>query len=318
MANVFGILTGIVLALAGFVAYKNKAAYQGEVTKLNTQKEELVASQKLLKTAQDGLTNTIAKRTEVDALVVTQGAQEVVQKKANEDLTQENVAKTAKIAPNKDKIASFKEKTSKVGDLNDLATKMRATKVELEEVDQSITARDAKLAGLTAQNNEAESSAKNTKIQFERFTTGQSLSSLSTTIRAIYPSWGFVTLACGNNGGVVANSMLEVIRNDQPIAKLLVTSVETNSASASIVPDSLNQDVILAVGDRVISTTKPVTASKPAPITTAIPSTPAAQPTAEPAAESVPPVVDPAAPVADPAAAADPAAPVADPAPATN
>jgi hypothetical protein len=32
MANVFGILTAIVLALAGFVAYQNKARYETEIS----------------------------------------------------------------------------------------------------------------------------------------------------------------------------------------------------------------------------------------------------------------------------------------------
>ncbi len=33
MANVFGIITAIILALAGFVAFKNKKAYEAEITK---------------------------------------------------------------------------------------------------------------------------------------------------------------------------------------------------------------------------------------------------------------------------------------------
>jgi len=75
---------------------------------------------------------------------------------------------------------------------------------------------------------------------------------LKTRIRSIYPNWGFVTLAAGNNAGVVANSSLDVVRDGETVAKLLVTAVESSSASASIVPDSLAPDVTLSVGDQVI------------------------------------------------------------------
>ena len=61
-----------------------------------------------------------------------------------------------------------------------------------------------------------------------------------------------MTLASGNNAGVVTNSTLSVVRGGEAIAKLLVTAVESGSASASIVPDSLAPDVTLMVGDQVI------------------------------------------------------------------
>ena len=314
MANVFGILTGIVLVLAGFVAYKNNAAFQNETTETATQKENLATSQKRYKTAQDNLAATTAKRTDVDEVVVKQTEVEAVQKKTNDDLTQEKATKSAKVTTNKTQIDGIREKTAKVGDLNELASKMRTTKVELEETTQSIVAAEAKLANLTAQNNQAEAAANVSKTKFEKFSSGQSLASLNTRIRTIYPTWGFVTLAAGNNSGVVANSTLEVVRDGSTIAKLLVTSVEANSASASIVPDSIGQDVTLMVGDRVIPSVKAPAPTKPAP-KPAAPQAPA-KPAAKPAAA---PAVDPAAPAAAPEPGAAPAAdPAVTPAPATN
>ena len=60
----------------------------------------------------------------------------------------------------------------------------------------------------------------------------------------------------GNNAGVNANSTLDVVRDGETIAQLLVTAVESRSASASIIPDSIAQDVTLMVGDRVVATSK--------------------------------------------------------------
>jgi urease gamma subunit len=189
----------------------------------------------------------------VDVEIGNLTATEVAQQKTNDGVKTEVDAITAKIATNKEKLDGIREKTSKIGDLKELASKMRATNGELEELTQSITVNEAKLANLTAQDAAIQAQINGAKGKVERFNSGQSLASLKTRIRSIYPNWGFVTLASGNNAGVVANSTLDVVRDGETIAKLLVTAVETGSASASIVPDSLAPDVTLRVGDQVIS-----------------------------------------------------------------
>ncbi|MCB1131373.1 MAG: hypothetical protein KDN05_09610, partial [Verrucomicrobiae bacterium] len=60
MANVFGILTAIVLALAGFVAYKNKQAYEQEIAAKSTRADELQRSEARFKKAADSLELSIA------------------------------------------------------------------------------------------------------------------------------------------------------------------------------------------------------------------------------------------------------------------
>jgi hypothetical protein len=252
MANVFGIITTIVLLLAGFVAYKNKAAYENEISVTASEKDKLAVSQKRFNTAKDDLAMTIADRTDVEAEIAKLTDEEAAQKKANADFVSQRDSKTAQTASNKEKLDEIREKTAQVGDLKELAAKMRSANAELEELSQEISAADAKLANLTAQNNQAESQLNAMKKKFETISSGQSLPTLNTRIRSIYPSWGFVTLATGNSGGVVTNSTLDVVRDGSTIAKLLVTAVERNSASASIIPDSIAQDVTLMVGDRVI------------------------------------------------------------------
>lgn len=262
MANVFGILTAIVLALAGFVAFKNKAAFEVEIRNTATEKGKLAASQLRFKTAQDSLAATIAKRTEVDAEVVKLTEEETAQKKTNADLKSQIESKTATAASNKEKLDEVREKTAKIGDLKELASKMRSTNAELEELAQNISSNEAKLANLTAENTQTEAQAEAMRTKFETMSSGRSLPTLNTRIRSIYPTWGFVTLAAGNSSGVVTNSTLDVVRDDSVIAQLMVTAVERNTASASIIPDSIAQDVTLMVGDRVIPTQKTATAPK--------------------------------------------------------
>lgn len=262
MANVFGILTLLVLLISGFVAWKNQGKYEFEISETATQKSNLATSQKRFETARSNLADTIAKRTETDAEVVTLTEQEATQRQGNENLKQQIEVKTRKAASNKEQLDDIRDKTAKIGDLKELASKMRATNAELEELSQNITATEAKLANLTSINQQTESQADAMKKKFEIISSGKSLPTLDTRIRSIYPSWGFVTLAAGNNGGVVANSTLDVVRNGTPVAKLLVTAVERGTASASIIPDSVAPETVLMVGDRVVpGTTAPPAAT---------------------------------------------------------
>ena len=256
MANVFGILTAIVLAISAFVAYKNKAAYETEITNTADRKTELSKSEARLKLAKENLATTTAKRTEVDGENLKLAEDEVAQKKVNGELETKKTDLTAKVAANKEKLDDIREKTSKLGEINELAGKMKKTKAELEELAQSISATEAKLANLNGQNVQSEKEIGAMKDMFETISKNQSLPILNTRIRSIYPTWGFVTLATGNSGGVVTNSTLNVVRDGSTIAKLLVTSVEASSASASIIPDSVAKDVTLMVGDRVVPGTK--------------------------------------------------------------
>ena len=119
-----------------------------------------------------------------------------------------------KVAANKEQLDDIRDKTAKIGDIKELATKMRDLNAELEQLGQSITDNEAKLANLTAENTQAETQANRAaSVKFDTIASGQSLPTLNTRIRSIYPTWGFVTLAAGNNGGVVANSTLDVVRD---------------------------------------------------------------------------------------------------------
>lgn len=263
MANVFGILTAIVLALAGFVAFKNKEKYAKEIEETQTQKGRLKASQARLELAKTNLADTIAKRKGVEEENVTLGEQEVAQIKANDDLKSQIAAKTSTIADNKVKLDDIRDKTSKIGDINALAAKMKALKADIEELTQNIASNEAKLANLNSENTRTEAQVKALNEKNAIISENRSLPTLKAQIRSIYPTWGFVTLGSGNTAGVVSGSTLAVMRDGAVVAKLLVTAVERNSASASIVPDSLAQDTTLMIGDRVVPAEK--TPAQPAP-----------------------------------------------------
>lgn len=258
MANLFGILTAIVLAISALVAFKNKGAYEAGITETQNQKDLLVKSQSRLKAAEEVLAALPVEISGVETEIATLTTSEAAQKKENASIKEELDTTSTTIASNKEKLDGIREKTSKIGDLKELSSKMRATSGELEELTQSISAAEAKLANITAQASAAEGQIAEGKSKVENYNSGQSFPSLRTRIRSIYPNWGFVTLAAGNNAGVVTNSTLNVVRNGETIAKLLVTAVESSTASASIIPDSMSGDVTLSVGDQVVPGQKSV------------------------------------------------------------
>lgn len=290
MANVFGILTAIVLALAGFVAYKNQKAYEKEIadTGNDTEKKEwfdkgvrkskkdsqisakgeLGFQEGRLKIAKDELASTLKEDEEVDSEVVKLTEEETFQKKTNAGLEKELDTKSKTVNSNKEKLDAIREKTSKLGNIDQLAGKLRNLKTDLDQLATDITTADAKLANLTADDTQTVKQIDSLKTKSETIAAGRSLPVLSTRIRSIFPTWGFVTLGTGNAGGVVTNSTLDVVRDGAVIAKLLVTAVERNTASASIIPDSVAKDTTLMVGDRVVPTASQG-ATKPEPQPTA-------------------------------------------------
>jgi uncharacterized phage infection (PIP) family protein YhgE len=261
MVKAFGIITAFLIALSAFLAIKNKQAYQGRIDETAVQKQNLAKSTERFNIAVENVNQTSDAIAKTEAETAELNKQSADRKKINDDLKLQSETKTAQVNSNKEKLDEVREKTAEVGNLRELATEMRQVTADLEELSQSITTAEAKLANLTSDNNQAESLATSIRTRLDTYTAGRSLPTLNTRIRSIYPTWGFVTLAAGNNAGVVTSSTLHVVRDDQVIARLLVTAVESTTSSASIIPDSLAQDVTLMVGDRVIAAPAPAAAS---------------------------------------------------------
>ncbi|MFD0892631.1 hypothetical protein KBB96_14500 [Luteolibacter ambystomatis] len=251
MAKTFGILTFLVLAASAFVGFKNKEKYDAEIHERQTAEQRLDKSKVRLKKAQDDLAATTAKRKETEAEVARLNTEKASLTEANNKIKADVEAKTAEVEANKAKLTALKEKLESAGDLQTLGPKMKATTAQIEELTQTINTSNATLANLTAESGRLDKVIANLRAIGERYPAKKSDPALKTRISAIYPNWGFVTLASGNTGGVVANSNLKVVRDGETIAKLQVTATEAGTSSASIVPESLKTDTVLMVGDLV-------------------------------------------------------------------
>ena len=85
-----------------------------------------------------------------------------------------------------------------------------------------------------------------------RFVFSRSFPDLKTSIRSVYRNWGFVVLTSGDKQGVISGSTLDVVRGGEVIAKLKVTAVESGSAAADIVLNSVTEGTEVRSGDKVV------------------------------------------------------------------
>jgi hypothetical protein len=256
MAKIFGILTAIVLAISAFIALKNKSATEQQIGLRDEEQSKLTQSQDELDTAKSALSSTEQQISTVKAEIPQLQQQAAQQKTLNEELTAQRTTKAAEVDPNKAKLDVIREKTATLGNIRDLAGRMSSMKGELETLTQEIAESESKLANFTSETSRLSTLVSQQQTDVERSSRGESYSDLQTNIRAIYPNWGFVTLADGNNAGVITGSTLDVMRDGERVGQLLVTAVEASTASASIVPDSVPEGTSLMSGDEVIPAVK--------------------------------------------------------------
>jgi hypothetical protein len=296
MANpkILGILSFVIILISGFIALKNKQAYESEIAQTAIEAQNLQASQKRLKDAQDAHAATVTQREAVEAEIAKLQVEEADQKKLNQDLKVELDAKIAKVG-NLDTIAeTLRLNEEKVSKMRQTILKLGQLKTEIEQLNQELVERQSRLDQMNSNNANIEKQIVGMRGEIDRRSSGRSFPHLKTKIRSVYPTWGFVTLTNGDKAGVVISSSLDVVRDGEPVAKLFVSTVERDSASASIVPGSTQQDVVLMAGDQVVAS-KYV---EPAPLPEVAPAPAPAPAEAAPAPAEAAPAPAEAAPAA--------------------
>ncbi len=260
MPLLFGILTALVLAISTWIGYKNQAEYKIQIGFRQVEENNFAREVKTLKKRTDEWLSTIA-------------AKEVLLA-SNVVLSEEIAALETKIAQIKSEIAQKENKKKqlerevaeataifdKVGGVRALIPKIRGLRSDIASLTTEIEEGNAKLSNLkqTKADTQASIAVNEERVEFE--TTGKSQPFLKTTVKTVYSTWGFVTLNGGEIQGVVPGSTLAVIRGDEVVAKLKVTTVEPNRAAADILRETLGAEVFLRAGDKVV----PIATARPA------------------------------------------------------
>ncbi|RYD73791.1 MAG: hypothetical protein EOP84_21000 [Verrucomicrobiaceae bacterium] len=251
MANVFAILTAIVLAAAAFIASKNKSKYEAEIEARKTEETRLAKSTARLDDLSKQFDNTASERKTTEETNVSLTEAESAQKKKNTALESALSEKEAQADTNAKKISAVEEGLKELGNIEELVEKIKTTSQELITLKDDIASSEAKLADLTSEKGRTEGVIGSFRAKDSNYSNKNSFFS-STRISQVFPTYGFVTLPIGNSGGVISGSPLNVVRDGAVIAKLRVSSVEAGRAAAEVVPDSVAEGTTLQAGDRVV------------------------------------------------------------------
>ena len=247
MANVFAILSA--LAFAEYM--KNKDAYVTEIESRKNEEKRLATSTARLKDLQGQFAETETERKSTEEATVGLRETEAAQQKKNKAIEEDIASKKSETESNATKISEIEDKLKEIGDIEGLVRKVKGLASEVERLTGEIASNDASLADLTSEKTRTEGVISKYREIDSNYSNQRSFFS-STRIGSIFPAYGFVTLPIGNSGGVVSGSPLDVVRDGAVIAKLRVSSVEAGRCAAAIVPDSLAEDTVLMVGDRVV------------------------------------------------------------------
>lgn len=252
MSKIIGIIAAVVLVIAAFVAFKNQKAYENETGNLRTAQAEKVrtvaeleAQRKRFKEAESSRDAKALKLVETGKILATAI-------RDYDDLKKEIASLKEAFADKEGEIATANDILKDLPAPDALIPKLKRLRSQLVEAQEGVALEESKIAALNQQNQDYEQKIKSLNQIVGDYSSGRSLTSLKTTVRSIYRSWGFVILAGGDNEGVVPGSYLEVVRAEEVIAKLKVTAVEAGRAAADIVENSVAPGVALRAGDVVV------------------------------------------------------------------
>ena len=295
MANIFAILTAIVLAFSAFVAFKNKGkekdegnGYQGWIYKREQMEEQLKRKQTYLAEVNKDLAETEGTLTEFNADNEVKTKENADQEEKNETLKAEVAAMEASAKAKAAEVAEKEDSIKEFGDVDQVLAELTQLQSDLRQIALDITQGEANRADLEAQRTGVEASLADVRERISWRVSGESNPEAETRIRSVYATLGFVTLAGGDNLGIVKNSTLEVLRDEEVIAKLKVTTVESKSAAADIIPDSVVDGESVQVGDTVRAAQKAAPEPDPAAAPVPSPDPLDADPLGDPAPEPEP------------------------------
>ena len=279
MAKIFAILTALVLVVSGALAFLNKGedefgqqygrGYQGWIKKREAEDASLARAQADLKDKKAELETTKGEWASVSAEGAKWKAEADVMVTVNEELKSKEDALEADAASKKAEVAQKTETFVGVGEVEQVIADLKRTQEQLATLNRVIDEGTAKRGGLEGDKRTTEASIDGLKGKISMRVSGKSDPKLRTHVRNVYRGLGFVTLAGGDNIGIVKDSRLDVIRDGEVIGKLQVTTVEASTAAADIVPDSMPPGGSVVAGDIVVAekpkeiTPPPVASSRP-------------------------------------------------------
>lgn len=255
MTKVLFLLSAVVMAVACFFSYQNRATFV-DLRKEKDNNNALLAKEiKSLSALKGDLDNVGSQRDTVKG--------ELDQE--DERLAQSNIRfKNAKI-----------ENERTAADLASTQTEVKDLKAQIPVLPEGVTLETASEGIARLKQTIATNEQKNTTLKDETLSLEKDLkkslsdrdevnrrlderkkmfqrNSLTSTIIAVNNDWGFVIIDSGRNQGITSDTRLLITRGNQTVCKLSIVSVENNKTVANIIQKSVRNGIAVAPGDKVI------------------------------------------------------------------
>lgn len=246
-------IAAVVLMLAaGVFFYQNNESLKKEKAARDQATAELNTTNGYISDEEQKLADATQKRNTYKADSETLGQELAVLKDANGKLQADLAIKENDLKETTDKLDELNKKFDGK-DLSEIAAEIDAIKKENTRVSSEIAAKTAQHEALTKHSEQLVNAADGlTKLAADQ-RARISPANLKTSVRSIYDTWGFIILSGGANEGVVLGSKLAVMRGNDKIAELNVSTVEPTMSSAEVIPSTMTEGEKIMVGDKVVS-----------------------------------------------------------------
>jgi hypothetical protein len=253
------LIASIVLGfVTAFLGFKTKQQAEELQEKLKSQTAAANQAKQLMTTAQKERDEAKKSFDEIQATLKQREAEftdaKAAAEKAKADLTKALADVDAKTAKLEEVEKARKILEEKIGPVppEQLAAKMEELTKEKTRLEGERDEAKAVAAAATERYNDLSATVAQKDQTIQEYKSNYVRQGLSGKIVAYNPGWNFVVLNIGDRSGLKAGVPMVVLRGGNMVGKVKVTSVETNTAIADVLPGTIARGDSVQPGDTVV------------------------------------------------------------------
>lgn len=253
------LIASIVLGfVTAFLGFKTKQQAEDLQEKLKSQTAAATQAKQLMTTAQKERDEAKKSFDEIQATLKQREAEftdaKAAAEKAKGDLTKalaDVEEANKKVASIEGTLIALKEKVGKI-DIETLPQTVTQLQAEKEKAVNDLA--EAKAVAEAANNryNDLSATVESKDRTIQEYKSNYVRQGLSGKVVAYNPGWNFVVLNIGDRSGLKAGVPMVVLRGGNMVGKVKVTSVETNTAIADVLPGTIARGDSVQPGDTVV------------------------------------------------------------------
>lgn len=257
----FLLIASIVLGfVTAFLGFKTKQQAEELQEKLKSQTAAATQAKSLMTTAQKERDDAKKSLEETQATLKQREAEFTDAKAAAEKAKADLTKALADVDAAKTQIASIQKamdelKGSMPGGVEELATlpaRLKQMQADKEKAESELAEAKAVAAAANDRYTEMSATVAQKDQTIKEYKSNAVRQGLSGKVVAYNAGWNFVVLNIGDKSGLKAGVQMVVLRGGNMVGKVKVTSVETNTAIADVLPGTIARGDSVQPGDTVV------------------------------------------------------------------